>query len=71
MKYQRLSVLVRQLAAVIINTTPGVEEPVKPTDIFITAFDDFEPATPHEAIPTDEWELEKQRIEKLMNNGKS
>jgi hypothetical protein len=62
------------LAAVIINTTPGVDEPVKPTDIFITAFDDLEPEPVRPPIPPEQWKIEKQRLDKLfakIENGKS
>lgn len=65
MKYQRLSVLTRQLAAVIINTTPGRDEPVKDTDIFLTAFDDKKPETvPH--LTPEQWAVEQQRILNIL-----
>lgn len=67
MKYQRLSVLTRQLAAVIINTTPGMDEPVEATDIFLTVFDEVKPVAKIEYSP-EEWEAEQKRlIEKFKN----
>ena len=65
MKYQRLSVLTRQLAAVIINTTPGMDEPIEATDIFLTVFDEVKPEIKIE-YTADDWEIEQQRLKKMF-----
>lgn len=74
MKYQRLAVHIRQLAAVIVNSQPGREEPVKPEEIYTTAFDELkEPAKVPDYSP-EQWEAEQQRLLKhfeTVNNGKS
>lgn len=72
MKYQRLSVLSRQISATIINTTPGQTEPVEPEDIFLTAFDDLTPPPERKKYTTEEWQTERERvIAKMEKHGKN
>jgi len=73
MKYQRLAVLTRQLAAVIVNSMPGIDEPVKPSEIFMTAFDEPEEKPKLKDYTPDEWQAEQERLNKhfdKVNNGK-
>ncbi len=59
--------LTRQLAATIINTTPGRDEPVNPQDIFLTAFDDIKPKPQIKEYTADEWQIERERLLSKMN----
>ena len=72
MKYQRLSVLTRQLAAVFISVQPGMEEPVKETDLWPLVFDNIQPKQQAIEYSPEEWEAEQKRLEekfKALNNG--
>lgn len=67
MKYQRLAVLTRQLAAFIVNSTPGIEEAVTPEQLFKTAFDNLERYEMPAAVPPEEWEKEQKRLNALFD----
>lgn len=63
MKYQRLAVLTRQLAAVFMNVHRGEkDDPIQPEDIFKTVFDDFDKPAPKLEYTPEEWEAEEKRL---------
>ncbi len=62
MKYQRLSVLTRQLAAVFVNIQPGMEEPVNEADLWPLVFDNIKPKPQPQKYTPEEWDAEQKRV---------